>query len=192
MAKDNLDRKDLLNEITKNLKSTMILKYDLKEVEEDIKDEYASIHQLKNKKGETDTKQVKFGEMKTALQLHFKSKDKDDLLEKYERQEEYRKNMKIGNDAFPVDKGKKYVELLNTRKDFTSELTEIKKTCAANEVPEIEIQAMCEIAKLIVAKEEAVIVEEIARKEGKTLKKKKSVEIEEKIQELLKEFNIKL
>jgi hypothetical protein len=186
------DKKALLEEMTKNLKGSMILKYDIKEVEDDIREEYASIHQLKNKKGEIDKGQVKSGELKTAMTLHFKITPKDALLEKYERQHQYIKHMEEGDSAFPLVKGKKYLEMLETKKDLSGELNEIKKVCAENEIPEIEIQAMTEIAKLLVAKEEEKIKDEIAKKEGKKVKGNKGADIEMKIQELLKELGIKL
>lgn len=185
-------KKEIFDEICKNLRADLNLKYDLKSLENEIKDEYCSIHQLKNKNGDNDLKQVKFAILKLALELQEDPNKKDTITEKFDYLEEYKDNINKGEEEFPIDKGKKYIKLMENKKDLKKDLKEIKATAIEKEIEEIEIQALTQIAKVKLNIEEENLKEKLAKEEGKEYTPKTKSELDIKIQELIKELGISI
>lgn len=179
----------------KNLERQMLSKLDLKEVEDKIKYDYAATHQLKNKKDEVDPGQTKFAEIKSAMNIFYELGKTDSLGEKYDRREEYLIHMKKGEDFFPIGLTELYLRKETAGSEVKTELNEIKKKCAENDVEEIEIKALERIAKIKVKQKEEYEKEKRAQREGKEYKPKnssKELDIAEKIRQLLKELNINI
>lgn len=190
-----MEMKDVFKDILDKTRNDMILKLDRKDIEEDIKEEYATIKDFRNKKGEINKNDVKFSEVKSAMEVYFNLKDKDLLEEKYVRREEYLNDLKQGAERFPVDKLKSYMLKSDVIANNKDELKELEKKSINEEVVTTdEFKALSEIAKSIVKKEE--ILEKIKRAEerGESIniqdKENQKAELEELKNRLIRELNL--
>jgi len=190
--------KQTYKEIEANLRSQMSIKLDIKDIEEDIKYDYAAEKQMTNKKGEIDPKLVKIAEVKSAMDIFFKLKDKDSLGEKYETREFYLKDMKQGEENFPIAKCKSHIQKQDNMKAAKDDLKDLEsaKTSEEGEIGSEEFKALIEIAKIVIKKEEDIEKIKRAEARGEEInvadKEHKKFELETLKQKLAKQLGIEL
>ena len=143
-----------LLDVYENIKKVLIqekeLKANLKELEEEIKEEYAMIKGFRNKKGEVDKRQVKFSEVKNAGKKVFFNDESFEI--KIANYETYKIDIKNGEENFPVAKLKQYFEVEEVKKDLKNELKDIEENATAIEELELDQKSFSYLIKL--AKEE--------------------------------------
>ncbi len=184
---ENLDtKKEAFGEVLKTLRGQMLVNLNIKDSEEVLKETYARIHQLKDKKGNLKISEVKMGPMKSAIALFNQEPGyKDTILEAYELREQYlthmrnERSMKNG-DNFPLDELIKYQNVVATKKELTT-MDEVKSRLSSIEdITDAEISGMEIIANTIVMREEIKEKEkrekEKSELEGKNKKLKKPKE----------------
>ena len=155
-----LEKKEMFDEMLKTVRGQMIVGLNIKDSEERLKETYARIHQLKDKKGNLKVNEVKMNAMKSAIALFNEDKGyKDKILEIYELREKYlsdmrnEKNNKNGN-HFPLTEMEKYQNVLATKKELTT-VDEVKdKLSQVENITEPEILGMEIIVNTIVKREE--------------------------------------
>lgn len=193
-----MDLKGTYKEVYNTLRQEMMLKMDMKDIEVDIKEEYAQIKQYKKKDDSLDTSKVKFGEIKSAMEIFYSLKDKDSLGEKYETREMYLSDMKNGQESFPIDKCKSYINKMDSVQEQKETLKEIESniTSQSDGLDSKEFKALTEIAKQIIKKEESVEKDKRAEERGENVntmeREAKKAELEELKQKLAKQLGITL
>ena len=139
-----------LLDVFENIKKTLIqeeeLKSNLKEVEEDIKEEYATIKGFRNKKGEVDKRQIKFSEVKSAGKKILFDDDKFEI--KIANYDTYKNDIKNGEENFPVAKLNKYFELEEVKKEIKNDLKDIEEAATAIEELELDQKRFSYLIKL--------------------------------------------
>lgn len=143
-----------LLDVYENIKTVLIqekeLKNSLKELEEEIKEEYAMIKGFRNKKGEVDKRQVKFSEVKNAGKKEFFNDENFEI--KIANYETYKIDIKNGEENFPVSKLKQYFEKEDVKKDIKNDLKDIEENATSLEELELDQKSFSYLVKL--AKEE--------------------------------------
>jgi len=192
------DLKTTYKEIESNLRGQMGIKLDIKDIEEDIKYDYAAVKQMTNKSGEIDPKLVKIGEVKSAMDIHFDLKDKDSLGEKYETREMYLSDMKNGTENFPLDKCKSHISKQDSMKEMKIDLKEYEGNVTSEEgdIDSETFKVLIEIAKIVIKKEEDIEKIKRAEARGEEIddfdKEHKKYELETLKQKLAKQLGIEL
>lgn len=181
---ENLDaKKEAFGEVLKTLRGQMLVNLNIKDSEETLKETYARIHQLKDKKGNLKTNEVKMTPMKSAIALFNEEPGyKDSILEAYELREEYLANMKNektnkNGNFFPLLELETYQNVVSTKKELTT-IDDVKgKLSSIEDITEAEVSGMEIIANTIVKREEIKEKEkrekEKNEREGKKPKKTK-------------------
>ena len=141
---------DLLNvyeEIKKVLEIEKQMKENLKEIENQIKEEYAMIKGYKNKKGEFAKNMVKFSEVKNAGKKIFYNDNSFEI--KIANYEQYKTDIKNGEENFPVSKLKKYFEVEEEKKNLKELLKDIEERATSIEELEIDQKKFSALLKLV-------------------------------------------
>lgn len=183
MSDSTETKKAIFNEMLKTGKAKMLSDLNIKEKEDSIKESYARIHQLKNKKGDLQPGQVKMGPMKSAISLFREEGKKDTIAENYDLREEYLTNIKNevenkNGNFFPINELESFETTIQARTELPS-IDDVKRKRSDNDdITDEEILGMEIISKSIVAKTKETELEnrEIAKaeEEGRSPKKKKA------------------
>ncbi len=183
---ENLDtKKEAFGEVLKTLRGQMMVNLNIKDSEEVLKETYARIHQLKDKKGNLKVSEVKMTPMKSAIALFNEEPGyKDSILEAYELREEYLANMKNEKNSkngefFPLDELTVYQNVVATKKELTT-IEDVKgKLSSIEGITDAEVSGMEIIANTIVRREE-IKEKEKREKEKNELEGKKPKKTKEK------------
>lgn len=153
-------KKQAFNEMLTTMRGQMYVGLNIKDSEEILKENYARIHQLKDKKGNLQTKEVKMTPMKSAIALFNQEPGyKDTILESYELREKYLRDMKNektskdGNN-FPLLELETYQNVLATKKELTTVENVKNSLSSLEDITDAEILGMEIIASTIVKREE--------------------------------------
>jgi hypothetical protein len=193
-----MDLKSIYKDVYNTMRAEMMEKMDMKDIEVDMKEEYASIKQYKKKDDSLDISKVKFGEIKSAMEVFYQLKDKDALGEKYETREMYLSDMKNGEDSFPLQKCESYIKKMDRIQEHKDTLKDIEVNVTTQEsgLDSKEFKALMAIAKEVIKKEEAVEKDKRAEERGETVntaeKEAKKAELEELMQKIAKQLGITL
>jgi len=145
-----MDLLSVYENIKKVLEVDKKMKERLKEIENEIKEEYAIIKGYRKKNGEVDKNAVKFAEVKNAGKKVFYDNDAFEI--KIANYEQYKTDIKNGEENFPVSKLKQYFEIEEEKKSLKEELKEIEEQATAIEELELDQKSFAALVKL--AKEE--------------------------------------
>lgn len=164
------DIKEVFEQITKLLETEKTIKNDIKTIEKDIREEYAMIKGYRKKNGDVDIAAVKSSELKNAIKKHFLNDNSFEV--KIANYEQYLTDMQNGEENFPLQKAKQYLEKEEVLKDFKEEFKEFEAGVEADQNLDID-------------KDTFTILTKIAKMRLEN-KSEKELENQEKIQKILK------
>jgi len=165
--------KDVFEQITKLLETEKTIKSDIKTIEKEIKEEYATIKGYRKKNGDVDIGAVKSTELKNAIKRFFLNDQSFDI--KITNYEQYLTDMKNGEENFPLQKAKQYLQKEEVLTDFKEEFKEFEANIEADE-------------KLNIDKDTFTILTKIAKMRMEE-KSEKEIEKQDKIKKILEILN---